>query len=324
MTYGRMLPVVGLLALMVSCNSNDKGKPNEDKVVDSTATNQSSAKDTSIASIQQEFADTVPTKKPSNEPVVLKFNLQKGKTYNYLVTLDVSQKRGDQSRSTDMRWNYDVKVADVKNKLTTLEATYKRIEMTMNMGKDQKMEFSSEKKVDAMDFMQMPSKMFSIIKGKSFIMQVNEKGEVVSVTGIDKIGEAVINEMGLPEEMKPMARQTFQKQFNDESVKQLFSQMFNVLPNKAVKVGDSWKTSSDLSAIHQTVSTVYTVKNIKDDRVYLTGDSKINSTDGRNAATQESQFIIDSKTGLMIDGLFNQETDDDNTSTKTRIRGKES
>ena len=121
-----------------------------------------------------------------------------------------------------------------------------------------------------------------------------------------------------------MARQTFQKQFNDDAVKQLFSQTFNVLPNKAVKIGDSWKMSSDLSSLHESISTVYRVKKIKDDLVYLTGDSKIISTAGKNAATQNCQVIIDSKTGLMIDGLFDQQAVDGTTFTKTRIKGKES
>ena len=194
--------------------------------------------------------------------------------------------------------------------------------MAMNIGNDQKMEFSSEKEIDAMDFMQLPSKMFKIVKGKSFNMQVNEKGEVVSVTGFDKIGEAVVNEAGLPEEMKPMLRQNFQQRFNDDAVKQLFSQAFEVFPNKSVKIGDSWKTNA--TVMKQDISTVYTVKNIKNNRVFLTGVSKIKSDDGKNSGTQTSKLIIDAKTGLMIDGAFDQKSEGGNSITKSRIVGKES
>jgi hypothetical protein len=177
--------------------------------------------------------------------------------------------------------------------------------------------------VDAMDFMQLPSKMFNIIKGKSFTMQINEKGQVVSVSGFDKIGEAVVSEMTLPDQMKPMMRQNFQKQFNDSSVKQMFSQSFDALPNKYIKIGDSWKTGTEISAMKQNISTIYTVKNIKGSRVYLTGDSKLNSNDGKNSGSQKSQLIIDSKTGLMIDGVFDQKSSDGNMNSKTRIVGKE-
>lgn len=306
-----------LFVLINACNSDKTEKKTEEP--------QPAVKDSVIPieklpAIEKEF-DTVNVK-PVEESVLLKFNFQKGKTYNYTMSFDVSQKRGDQSRGSTMNWNYDMQVIDEKAGLKTIKTTYKRIEMAMNMGNDQKMEFSSEKEIDAMDFMQLPSRMFKIVKGKSFNMQVNEKGEVVSVTGFDKIGEAVVNEAGLPEEMKPMLRQNFQQRFNDDAVKQMFSQSFEIFPNKPVKIGDSWKTNA--TVMKQDISTVYTVKNIKDNRVFLTGVSKIKSDDGKNSGTQTSKLIIEAKTGLMIDGAFDQKSDDRNSITKSRIVGKES
>jgi hypothetical protein len=56
--------------------------------------------------------------------------------------------------------------------------------------------FQFGKKVDAMDFMQMPSKMFGIIKGK--VLHAGEpEGRSSFRLGFDKIGEAVITEMNL-------------------------------------------------------------------------------------------------------------------------------
>ncbi|MBO9682542.1 MAG: hypothetical protein J7502_07740 [Flavisolibacter sp.] len=309
------LSMLFLIVLINACNNEKTEKQTKD---------QPTVKDTVVAveklpSIEKEF-DTMNIK-PAEESVLLKFNFQKGKTYNYTMSFDVSQKRGDQLRGSTMKWNYDMQVIGEKAGLKTLKTTYKRIDMTMNMGNDQKMEFSSEKEIEAMDFMQLPSRMFKIVKGKSFTMQVNEKGEVVSVTGFDKIGEAVVSEAGLPEEMKPMLRQNFQQRFNDDAVKQMFTQTFEIFPNKPVKIGDSWKTNTNI--MKQEVSTVYTVKNIKDNRVFLTGTSKIKSDDGKNQGTQTSKLIIDTKTGLMLDGAFDQKSEDGNSTTKSRIVGKE-
>jgi hypothetical protein len=308
-------PILLFFVLLSACNSND---------TESKAADQPVAKDSTVAieklpSIEKEF-DTLNVK-PAEESVLLKFNFQKDKTYNYTMSFDVSQKRDDQSRGSKMKWNYDMRVIDEKAGLKTIKTTYKRIDMTMNMGNEQTMEFSSEKEIDAMDFMQLPSRMFKIVKGKSFTMQVNEKGEVVSVTGFDKISEAVVNESNVPEEMKPMLRQNFQRQFNDDAVKQMFSQSFEVFPNKKVKVGDSWKTETNL--MKQEMATVYTVKNIKGNRVFLTGESKIKSAEGKNAGNQTSKLIIDSRTGLLIDGAFDQKSSDGQMTTKSRIVGKE-
>jgi hypothetical protein len=309
------LSVLFLFVMINACNS-DK---NEKKIEDQPAAKDSSISVEKLPSIEKEF-DTLNIK-PAEKSVLLKFNFQKGKTYNYTMSFDVSQKRGDHSMESTMKWNYDMQVVDDKAGLKTLKTTYKRIDMAMNMGNDQKMEFSSEKEVDAMDFMQLPSRMFKIVKGKSFMMQVNENGEVVSVTGFDKIGEAVVNEANLPEEMKPMLRQNFQQRFNDDAVKQMFSQAFEIFPNKPVKIGDSW--TSNATVMKQDISTVYTVKNIKGNRVFLTGASKIRSDDGKNSGSQTSKLIIDAKTGLMIDGAFDQKNEDGSMSTKSRITGKE-
>jgi len=313
------------LLFFVSCATNDQEKKEPAKLEDSTinkVTPDSANNGITSSTIEKEFRDSISIK-PAKDSLLLKFNFQKGKTYNYTMMLDAVRKKDDKKMGTMMKWNYDMQVVEENKGLKTLKTTYKRIDMTMDMGNDQKMDFSSEKKVDAMDFMQMPSKMFGIIKGKSFTMQVDQKGEVVSVSGFDKIGEAVITEMNLPDEMKPMIRQNFQKQFNDDAVKQMFSQSFNALPNKYVKVGDSWKTNASLITLKQDISTVYTVRSIKASRVLLTGTSKLKSPEGQNSGTQTSKLIIDAKTGVMLDGVFDQKSSDGQTTSATRIIGKE-
>jgi len=321
MTKATWTLIFGFAAFFVSCTSNQKEKKDEQKLADSTINTHTPASHDTTSLIEKEFADTV-TVKSAPDSVLLKFNFQNGKTYNYTMAIDAVIRKADQKRATLMKWNYDMLVVDETKNLKTIKTTYKRIDMAMDMGNDQKMEFSSEKKVDAMDFMQMPSKMFGIIKGKSFTMQVNEKGEVVSISGFDKIGEAVVTEMNLPEEMKPMIRQNFQKQFNDDAVKQMFSQSFNALPNKYVKVGDTWRTNGSLTALRQDISTEYTVRSIKGSRVLLTGTSKLKSSEGQNSGSQLSKLIIDAKTGVMLDGVFDQKSSDGQMTSTTRIKGR--
>ncbi len=316
--------MICFVLFLVSCTTNEKEKKYPAQLEDSKINKATpdSANGITSSTIEKEFRDSINIK-PAKDSVLLKFNFQKGKIYNYTMMLDAVRKKDDRKMGTMMKWNYDMQVVDESKGLKTLKTTYKRIDMTMDAGNDQKMDFSSEKQVDAMDFMQMPSKMFGIIKGKSFTMQVNQKGEVVSVSGFDKIGEAVITEMNLPDEMKPMIRQNFQKQFNDDAVKQMFSQSFNALPNKYVKVGDSWKANASLTTLKQDISTVYTVRSIKGSRILLTGTSKLKSPEGQNTGTQTSKLIIDAKTGVMLDGVFDQKSTDGQMTTATRIIGKE-
>lgn len=265
------------------------------------------------------FKDSVAAT-PTDESVVLKFNLPKGKTYAYRMNFDMSREQGEQKANNTMKWNYEMKVLDEKAGIKTLQTTYRQIEMAMNMGQ-MKMEFSSEKEVDPSNFMQMPSRMFKAIKGKSFTMQVNEKGEITSVSGFDKIGEAMMSEMNLPENSRAMMMKNFKEQFSDDAVKQMFGQFFEVFPNKAVKPGDSWeKKSSFMDEIDMT--TTYTVKNIKDNKVYLSSSSKLKEKSGKGSGTQTGSLIVDAKTGLVLDATFSQKLSGGGTS-KGRIIGRE-
>jgi hypothetical protein len=57
--------------------------------------------------------------------------------------------------------------------------------------------------------------------------------------------------------------------------------------------------------------------------VFLNGESKLKSPDGKTSGVQTSKLIIDAKTGLMVDGVFDQKSSDGQMTTKSRITGKE-
>jgi hypothetical protein len=313
----RVFSVLPLLfILVVACKNEDK---KDDKNVVTAAPVDTIAVD-KLPPIEKEFGDTTSTPTAA-EAVLLKFNLQKGKVYRYTMNFDIKQSKGENSRSSNMKWTYDMQVIDEKSNVKTIKTTYKRIDMTMNMGNDQKMEFSSEKEDGEMDLFQLPSKIFKTVKGKSFTMQVNEKGEIVSVSGFDKIGEAVVSEMNFPDEMKPMIQQNFKKQFSDETVKELFSQIFSVFPNKRIKAGDSWKTKTPAFGPGQAeMTTTYTVNKIIGNRVFVTGQSK-EADKKSEAVSQTSKLIIDARTGLVLDGSFTQKSE--GAVSTGRVIGKE-
>ena len=134
-----------------------------------------------------------------------------------------------------------MEVSEEKGGIKMLTTTYDRIAMGMKMG-NQNMEFSSEGPVgDPANPFNMISNMFKAMKGKSFKMEVNEHGEILTIQGLNEIAESLVEEMKLPEEARQKALQQFKSQFNEKDVKESFSQAFNIFPDKTVKVGDSWR-----------------------------------------------------------------------------------
>jgi hypothetical protein len=310
-------PAVALIVLISACESKDKSKTETVQKDSST-----SITPDSLPALSKEFNQPVTAK--ASDSVLFKFNYEKGKPY--LVNMNFNMANvlpNGKSVNNAMRWAYIMEVVADNNKQKTVKTTYKKIEMDMEIN-EQKMNFSSDKTVDPLDLMQMPSRMFSIIKGKSFTMQVNESGDIVSVSGFDKIGDAMVKEMNLPVEMKTMMEARFKQQFNDHTVKEMFSQSFNIFPDKYVKPGDTWVKKIEADTVNRVATTTtYTIKDIRNGKIYLNSSSKLDLNNGKGSGTQTSKLIVDAKTGLVLEAKFDQKMKGAGTSTSSgTITGK--
>lgn len=261
-----------------------------------------------LPSAEMPDGDTATTVVVPDEGIALRFNLQKGKSYDYHMNMDMEQNMGEQKMSTGMDMNYEMKVIDDDGKSKTISTSYRRVAMNMSMG-GQKMEFSSDKPPTAADPtnpMGMMGNMFAAMKGKSFIIKVNPQGEITKVEGFDKIGEAMANEMKMDEAKKKQVIEGFKNQFNENAVKESFGQSFDIFPDKKVKVGDSWekKTVMSVKDTKMTTSTTYTVKGIKGNTMELDTKSKM-SFNGMPADMKGTLFV-DINTGLVKNGTIKQ------------------
>jgi FtsP/CotA-like multicopper oxidase with cupredoxin domain len=255
-----------------------------------------------------------------------RFNLQKGSVYEYAITMDMEQAMGEQKVNTGMNMNYNIEVTEDDGNIKTLKATYGRTVMKMT-GQGTSMEIDSDKVVPAEQeglnmVVDMMSRMFAALKGKSFIMKVNEKGEITEVQGINELADAMLNNSNIPEEQKPAMEQTFKQQFNDETMKQTFAQSFNIFPAKPVAVGDSWEKEASMNmGVAMKMKTTYTVKKIEENTVTLDAQSKISS--GNMKMNQTGTMIVDKSTGLVTDATLTQKSEGEmQMETKVRIRGR--
>jgi hypothetical protein len=316
-----------LVLLLGACGDSDtslKEKDTSRKEKVSMPVNESKAVTDDTASL---VIDTTTIESTRNAPkeVVLKFNLEKGRSYVYNMYFDIEQEKKGQKITTSMNWKYKMEVTDDKDGVKTLKATYDRIAMGMNMG-GQMMEFSSDQPAgDASNPFNMISNMFSAMKGKSFFMKVNKKGEIIDIQGFDDLAESLVREMKVPEESRQSALMQFKSQFNDKDVKETFSQTFNIFPDKAVKVGDSWEKeiNSRMGITKGKMMTTYRVKQIIGDRVILSATSKVHQGGTASEGTQAAQLVVDAKTGLVFQNNFEMKMEGGQAVGKGKIIGKE-
>lgn len=242
----------------------------------------------------------------------------------------MEQEMQGQEINTNLKGNYTLEVTGDDGNIKTLKTTYQRMAMNVAMP-GRTMNIDSDKtdttiKGEINDPGQLMNAMFGALKGKSFTMKVDKEGKVLEVTGLNELAQALVSSMNLKAELRPMAQQAFSQQFNEQSVKDMFSQSFNIFPNKPVKAGDTWEKSFSGSAnLPIRMTTSYKVQSVDKDVVVLDSKSNLNfGDDNKMSGTQTGTMKVNAKTGLVEDGTFEQKvTGNMNMSTKGRITGKE-
>ena len=244
----------------------------------------------------------------------LAFNLPKGKVYEYVMDMTMSQEAQGQKGSTSIKGAYLMEVTDANDSLSTVRTTFDRLGMNMEMG-GMKLDIDSDKadtasgqlsaqamQANPMGAMQsLMGGMFRGMKGKSFTMVMDREGKVSSVSGLEEVASGMAGEMNVADDMRSTMQQAFAQQFNSEKMKDAF-QSYNIYPNKEVKVGDSWERTATMSGIE--LKSKYTVKSIEGNSVSLamTGDVANPQLKG----TQSGTLLVDKNTGLILKGDIEQ------------------
>lgn len=281
----------------------------------------------------------------SSDARVLKFNLQKGKSYDFEIVMDMDQEVMQQKNKIAFIAAYAITVTDDNGKIKSLTAEYKDFKMKMSM-MGQEINIDGAKKpvqLDNSGQQNDPSAMlanaFSGIIGKKFYLKVDEAGTILEVTGFQELINGMIAAMNLPDEARLMVEASLKDQFNAEKIKESFAPIFNIYPGKEIKLGDSWERTYELKfGAGAKYTTQYTVKSFDGDKILLDTKTKIDPVTDTSAAntfggmqmsgTQSGPMTVNSISGLVLDAelVQNLETSGDlkmKMIGKTKMKGKE-
>lgn len=281
---------------------------------------------------------SIPSCKSPRSGKVLKFNLEKGKTYDYELIWDMDQQMMGQESKINISGGYTIDVTEDNNNVKTLKAVYRDFKMYMkmmgmeiNIDTDKPAEPLSQEDIKA-NPLGMISRMFTGIKGKEFTMKVDGEGKVLEVSGFEQIVNGMVDSLQVGDDIKMQMRASLKDQFNEQNIKDQFAQVFTIFPNKEVKVGDTWEKSWQMGGrMPAKYTTKYSVKDIEGDHVSLAAQTNIGSDDPemKIKGNQTGNLLVDSKTGLVINAEFNQDMEtktrgmDIKTIGKGKIKGKE-
>jgi hypothetical protein len=254
------------------------------------------------------FLSACQTTRSSSASKMLRFGFEKGRGYDYEMIISMDQEMMGQKIQMDMTNYYSMVVTEDNGATKNISTTFERFKMNMGIG-GMNIEIDSDNPLP--DFGNKTGKeaidklngLLGAIKGQKFSMLVNEEGQVLEVKGFETMANTIIDSLGIDEKQKGEMIRKFNQQFNEQSIKDQFARIFNIFPNKEVKVGDTWQKTLTVGgpAAGKYISD-YKVKEIEGDMVTVDENTKISSGNDENKVegTLEGTLIIDSKTGLVV------------------------
>lgn len=155
--------------------------------------------------------------------------------------------------------------------------------------------------------------LFSPMVGHEMKFILNEKGEFQDFSGAKEMFEKMFEGSAVPG--MEMMKEALEAQFGDESMEQNFDGLTKYIPNKTVKVGDSWtETDTTTNQVELISTTTYTLKKRANGIAYLELEGKLNSLENAKpmdmgmmkikydlSGTQKGSVEIDEKTGFTLD-----------------------
>lgn len=247
--------------------------------------------------------------KNSTASKMLKFNLEKGRGYDYEMIMNFDQELMGQAFKMDMTTYYSMDVDGDEGGIKTIRSVIERFKMnTSLMGMNVDVDTDHPVKDDSASLRKDPmaviSRVFGAIKGQVFTMKVNQQGKILEVTGFEKMGENLAESLELNAEEKAEMKKNFESQFNADEMRQNLERFWYIFPAKEVKVGDTWSNVSELKGKMPGVyKSTYKVTDIEGDMVTLDENTVLEPGGGEGPQLKgeiRGTLVVDSRSGLIV------------------------
>lgn len=177
----------------------------------------------------------------AGDSVDLKWKFEKGKSFYQELTTDTKQTmkvmgmdiKQDQKQTFYFSWTPQ---EEDKDKAWTINQKIEGIKMDIDIGGN-KVNFDSTKDTGVNNPL---SDFFKALVGSSFKLTVSPDFKVTKIEGRDEFLKKLVT---ANQQMEPMLKQIL----SDEALKQMADPAFSVVPNKAVKKGESWTKETKLN-----------------------------------------------------------------------------
>lgn len=266
-------------------------------------------------SLAMEMPSETSLQKADDGSYTFRYNLKKGETYPFLLKVNMTQSLSDgtqtqkmtSSRTTEV--SYFVEEA-VDNKFK-LKATFKSFSEEYTSPQGEKLAYSTNSAKPADEDIAQSWKIYKAITGESYEIEVDHKGKVLKVAGLDKVNSAVQSKLknDFSQEEQKLLGELLKGTLNQEFIKMQFEETLNIFPDKPMKIGEQWEDSQNISEgpVKGTNKVTRTFKSIDGNTATITVDGvqNVNGKETRegismsmsNNATLSGSIDIDPASG---------------------------
>lgn len=245
-----------------------------------------------------------------------RYNLIKGETYPFALVINQDQKMSAMGQNINLQASrtvvFDYLVEDVENNQFKIKATFKKFSESSKTPEGSISYDTNNPKPADKDVAQSWS-VYKSIAGESFNMVINNKGKVVSISGLPKVIDSAMKKLagdfGLDDQKQ--IRKLLENSLSDASITSQFEESMNIFPDKAMKIGEKWEDSQKINEgpVKGENKLTRTFKEIKDGRatIVVSGVQDVSGTETeknsgitasmKNHATIEGFIDLDYKTG---------------------------
>lgn len=213
----------------------------------------------------------------SGEAYTLKMRLAPGDHFKQEMdmTMDMGIDMMGQTMKTDMGMKgiMDFVVTGDTGNLKKLKMTYETMSMKMKI---------DAPGVEGINMDSIMNKSTENIKGKSVVMLINDKNEIIDVTGFEDV---MVND-----NLDDATKTQIKKMFSKEQMNSMLGMMFQMYPDKPVKVGESWEKEieTSLAEVKMKMKGKYTLKSVKDGVAFIDLSGKFT---GKGSMNQNGMAI---------------------------------
>lgn len=249
----------------------------------------------------------------------LKFDPQTGSKYRMVMTTSTKTSQEIQGNAMEMdaviemTVLYEIGAANAGNKELTM--TFEKVKSSQKANGEE-MEVDTDKP----DSTNPAFGIFNALKGSAFVVNVNNKGEVASVKGVEEMMQRLlVSASGGDSVMGSKLVAGMQSVMNEDILKNMIEQSLKIFPDGKVATGDSWKKDMTIKQpLPMNIASTYTLKDVSGSNAKLDVSSTITPGQGGMqmmgmtietdlSGTQKGSMELEAATGMVLSSKIHQD-----------------